>query len=183
MKDSEIIAQFFASDEAAIAACKIQYGGLVRHILRRIVQDEGDVEECESDTWMAAWSSIPPARPVSLRAYLAKIARNLGCKRLEYRTAAKRAPEMQVSLDELGDCIADGTPCGADDSALGEAINAFLASLPDAKRRVFLLRYWEFCSIDEIADMTGFSVSKITSMLYRMREKLRRHLTERGLLS
>ena len=37
-----------------------------------IVPDSRDVEECVSDTWLRVWNSIPPDRPDSLKAYVAR---------------------------------------------------------------------------------------------------------------
>ena len=54
--------------------------------------------------------------------------------------------------------------------------DAFLRALSPARRRVFLLRYYYYKSIAEIAGQTGFSESKIKSMLQRLREKLRVYL-------
>ena len=52
--------------------------------------------------------------------------------------------------------------------------------LPETERNVFLCRYWYMDSIEAIGKMTGFSQSKVTSMLHRTRGKLRKVLTEEG---
>ena len=57
-----------------------------------------------------------------------------------------------------------------------EAIDAFLWSLGEEKRTVFIRRYWYFDSIDVICRRTGYSRSKVKSMLYHTRQKLRDYL-------
>ena len=57
-----------------------------------------------------------------------------------------------------------------------EAIDAFLWSLEEEKRTVFIRRYWYFDSIGVICRHTGWSQSKVKSMLYHTRQKLRDHL-------
>lgn len=66
--------------------------------------------------------------------------------------------------------------------AINEALDQFLASLPPVQRRVFLRRYWALASIEEIAADFGYSRSKVSSMLLRLRKKLRTALEKEGLL-
>ena len=61
-------------------------------------------------------------------------------------------------------------------------LNRFLDALPETQRRVFVCRYWYLESIPEIAARFGFSESKVTAMLHRLREKLRARLQLEGLL-
>ena len=61
------------------------------------------------------------------------------------------------------------------------AISAFLRKLPEEKRVVFLRRYWYFDSIETICRRTGFSESKVKSLLAAMRRKLREHLEREGI--
>lgn len=51
-------------------------------------------------------------------------------------------------------------------------------SLPETERNVFLCRYWYLDSIQTISEVTGFTQSKVTSMLHRTRGKLRKKLSE-----
>ena len=183
MKDSEIVALYLSRSESALTESKKHYGRLIQHIIRNIIKNQLDAEECENDTYLSAWQSIPPNQPKSLKAYLAVIARNTACRKWEYLNAEKRNPEMLISLDELGDSIADASSQEFSDEALKEVINAFLATLKKEQRKVFLLRYWRFCSVQEISHQTGFSKSKVESMLFRTRNKLKKYLTERGFTS
>ncbi|MBQ4577234.1 MAG: RNA polymerase subunit sigma-70, partial [Firmicutes bacterium] len=65
---------------------------------------------------------------------------------------------------------------------LVQAINRFLDTLPVPERRVFLARYWYMDSIQDIATHFKFSHSKVMSMLFRTRNKLRRQLEKEGYL-
>ncbi len=181
MTDQSIIELFFARSEEAIACTRTKYGKLVRHIISGFLTSTEDLEECENDTYLGAWNSIPPNRPDNLKAYLAVIARNTALKRYAYLHADKRNAEYAASFDELAECICDNTQSTAHpDAELREVINSFLASLKTEQRRVFLLRYWQGCSIAEIMQQCGMSKSKTESMLFRTRSKLRSYLTERG---
>lgn len=180
MTDTEITALYLERSEQAIAESRSQYGSLIRFVIGGILHSSQDIEECENDTYLSAWQSIPPNHPRNLKAYLTRIARNTACKRAEYLSAAKRKPEAILSLDELAETLADGSAADGSDAALSAIINGFLASLKPEHRRVFLLRYWMGLSIAEIQKRTGFSKSKTEMMLHRMRIRLRDVLKKEG---
>ena len=77
MGDQQIIQLFFQRCEEAITQTQKKYGALCRSVAQRLLTDPRDTEECVSDTYLRVWNAIPPERPRSLRAYLARITRNL----------------------------------------------------------------------------------------------------------
>ncbi len=108
MVDEEIIALYWQRDELAIEQTKMKYGKYCRTIAFNILGDGLDAEECENDTYMAAWHAIPPERPESLVAYLGRIVRNLALKKLRHRKTIKRGgEEVMLSYEELQECLPD----------------------------------------------------------------------------
>lgn len=180
MTDQQITALYLQRSEDAIRESQTKYGALVRHVISGILQNTQDIEECENDTYLSVWQSIPPNHPISLKAYIAAVARNTAYTRAEYLSAAKRKPEAVVSLDELAESLADTHIPDCTDLELSGIINGFLEKLRPDQRKVFLLRYWSGLSIAEITGRTGFSSSKVEMMLYRLRGKLRSELKQRG---
>ena len=63
-----------------------------------------------------------------------------------------------------------------------DIIDKFLASLPTSHRQVFVLRYWYFMSVKEIMKCCNMSKSKVETILFRTRKKLRVKLEERRYL-
>ena len=59
---------------------------------------------------------------------------------------------------------------------LNSAIEKALAGLDEEKRAVFVLKIFQQRSYQEIADITGFSVSKVKTELHRARAKMRQRL-------
>ena len=100
MEDATIIGLYWARDEGAIAASDEKYGWLCRNLSQNILDSREDAEECVNDTWHKAWDTMPPQRPGSLRAYLAKITRNLSIDRWRARRTEKRGNGLAVLLDE-----------------------------------------------------------------------------------
>lgn len=183
MKDWEIVALYWQRREQAVVETQKQYGHYCMEISRRILGREEDAEECVNDAYQACWDSIPPNRPENLRTYLGKLTRRISMKRWRSRDARKRGGgEIALSLEELGECIPDGRHIDAVLAAkeLVQTIDAFLLGLSLQERRVFVLRYWHGYAIKEIGKISGFSKSKVESMLYRTREKLRVKLREEG---
>lgn len=141
MDDRHIIKLFFDRAEGAIEALAKKYGKGLYRMSMHILSDAQDAEECVSDTYLAAWNAIPPARPDPLSAYIYKVGRNTALKRLRSNTAQKRSA-YEVSLDELAGCIPDDALAEATDAReLGRAIDRYLATLSTENRRIFLRRY------------------------------------------
>ena len=185
MEDSQIISLYFARSEQAIQETDRKYGKLCYGIAHRILDSREDAEESVSDTYMTAWKEIPPAKPRALGGFLAKIVRCISINKWQARCADKRGGgQIQVALDELQDC-ADGK---ADVEKICESkemiasYRRFLGSLKENERSVFLRRYFFLDSVAEISKMFGFTESKVTSMLFRLRVRLKNHLTEEGYL-
>ena len=184
MEDQGIIQLFFDRSEQAIEETDKKYGGLCFSIAYNVLDNREDSEESVSDTYLAAWNTIPPRRPNLLNAFLAKMTRHISIDRWRKRSAKKRGGgEIILALEELEDCVdAQGVETEFAKKELTRVLNQFLLSLPETERNVFLCRYWYLDSIQVISQVSGFSQSKVTSMLYRLRGRLRKTLTEEGYL-
>jgi RNA polymerase sigma-70 factor (ECF subfamily) len=183
MDDKRIVDLYFSRNEEAIIQTDKKYGHYCYCIAYSILANREDAEESVSDTYMTAWRQIPPRRPAVLSTFLGKITRHISIDRWRERSAYKRGGgEVPLVLEELEDCVA-GVQNVELEYARKEVIKAyikFLDKLPITERRVFLCRYWYVESIEAIADKFGFSQSKVKTMLYRTRIKLRRQLAEEG---
>ena len=182
MEDKEIISLYFARDEKAIGKTAEKYSALCRTLCLNILGNDGDADECVNDTYVKVWNSIPPENPRSLKAYVAKISRNLAFDILRKRNAKKRECEALLVLDELAECVS-GADCVESEfakKALTEDINAFLHDLKKDFCDIFVLRYWYSCSVKDIAQKFGKSETNVSVILSRTREKLKKYLTEKG---
>ena len=64
MEDGKIIELYFRRDEEAIRQTEAAYGHKLYTLAYRILLSREDAEESVSDTYLKAWESIPPTRPV-----------------------------------------------------------------------------------------------------------------------
>ena len=104
--------------------------------------------------------------------------------RYEKYAAEKRGGgEVPVALDELTECVPDPNSVEqmVDGRILVDKLNVFLEGLPVEARKIFMRRYWEVCSIQEIAEIYGISESKVKVSLFRTRGKLRSFLEQEGI--
>ena len=113
MEDKDIIALYWARSEEAIRRTAEKYGAYCAQIIRRVLGDGRDAEECLSDTWLGAWNAMPPQKPARLPPFLGRIARNTALDRYDYNAAQCRSGGFEAVLEELGDCVG-GVPMEED---------------------------------------------------------------------
>ncbi len=184
MEDMEIIDLFWNRSEEAIVQTDIKYGRYCRTIAFNILCDDRDSEECVNDTYLKAWSIIPPRRPSLLSALLAKITRNLSLDRCRYYGAGKRGKgQVELALEELSACIPAGKTEDEiiESRLLAETLNRFLESLRPEHRNIFMLRYWYLCSIRQIAESLCMTEGSVKMILSRTRKHLREQLKKEGI--
>lgn len=179
MEDKEIIGLFFEREERAVDETMKKYGARLRRLALSFLGDDQDAEECVSDAMLNVWRTIPPNKPDELFGYLARLTRCRAFNLIERRRAAKRSAQLVELTKELSECIPDPTQ-SFEKSELTELINSFLTGLKPEKRRVFVLRYMIGYSIKEISKETGFSESKLKTLLLRLRKQLKDYLKEKG---
>lgn len=182
MEDEKIIDLYWNRNESAIRETQQKYGALLHSIAYNILKNHADCEECENDTYQAVWNQIPPTKPKCLPAFLGRIIRNIALDRHDYYSAAKRNTEFETVLDELAGVIPakESVEAQYEQTELSQLINGYLRGLKHEKRTVFVKRYWYAQSIAQIAQQSGFSESKIKSLLARTRKELKKYLEGQG---
>ena len=182
MEDSKIIELFFARNEDAIRHTEDTYGRKLFALADNIVKDHQDAEESVNDTYLKAWDTIPPQKPVHFFAYLAKICRHFALGKLDWKKAAKRNAEVVSLTQEMELCIPDQRrDAQLEAKELGRILDAFLRTLSDENQMVFLRRYWYVDTIAEIAVRYGISESAVQMRLIRTRSKLAEYLAKEGI--
>lgn len=183
MEDAKIVELYLQREESAIAHTAEKYGTRLRYIANNILDDPPAAEECENDTYLQAWNSIPPHTPFDyLFAYLARITRHFALDTCKSRSRAKRDARIVELTQEMNECLASSEDVEAqmDARALGAAISAFLYRLPQQQRDIFLRRYWYFESVAQIAKRFAITQSKVKITLFRLRNQLREYLEKEG---
>lgn len=179
MEDGRIVELFLKRQEEAVSLTSEKYGARLRKLADNIVEDWPMAQECENDTYLEAWNTIPPHEPRTFFfAFLARITRHLALDRCRSRNRLKRSARLVELTQEMEQCIPapNDTEGQIDGVLLGEAVSSFLKSLPEEQRKIFLRRYWYLDSIAEIASLFSRSEGSVKTLLFRCRKGLREML-------
>lgn len=184
MDDQQIIELFWSRNEAAIRETNKKYGRLLHSIAWNILSNHEDCEECVSDAYCRAWSSIPPQKPRSLAAYMGRIVRNLSINRWHENHAQKRYNGAEILLSELSDCIPsiERLEKELEVNEITRVISDWLCTLTQDDRVLFLRRYWYCDSLKKLANLCGTTPNKLAGRLYRLRLGLKDVLEKEGVL-
>lgn len=180
MDDASLIALLFERDEAAVSELDLAYGKYCFAIAINMLRSKEDAEEVVNDVYQRVWQSIPPSQPDNLRAYLAKITRNLAYNRIEATNADKRRAGVTLVYDELDEVLPARDENLLDRMAIGKVLNAFLESLEANDRILFVKRYFYNEEYETLARFFGTTKSAVKMKLYRLRKQLKRLLENEG---
>lgn len=182
MTDEHIIAALKSGDESSLAAVREKYGALCRGIIKNLLSDPRDVEECENSTFMKLWSAAREIEITSLKAYTARIARNEALMRRRANAAGEATAlpgDDALELFPASSCPQSETEA----RALGREISRFLRSRSETERDIFLCRYWLFMPVKAIAARRGLSENRVSAILFRVKKALKKHLIKEGLIN
>ena len=182
MEDRAIVELYFKRDEKAIAETDRKYGRYCKYISYNILFSTHAAEECANEAYLNAWNSIPPTRPRSLKAYMARLVRNLSINEYLRERRAKRSTLVEDVLSELSEIIPDSqSEDVCEGIAFREALNGFLSGLSKNERVLFVRRYFYSCSVRELALDFFTTESNVKVSLMRLRERLKAHLNKEGI--
>ncbi len=183
LNDGEIIELFWQRSEAAIEMTDEKYGRFLFRIAYNILWDKSDAEECQNDTYLGIWNSIPPHRPEVFSSYISRIMRNIAIKKLNERSCKKRVPsELTVSADDLEAYLTSGGLPDAELAAeeLGGLINNYLDSLNARQRYIFIGRYYMGEKLETLSRELHINASTVHRELEKLKQGLKKHLERNG---
>lgn len=183
LSDEAIIDLFFSRDEAAITESDRKYGSYLWTVAHNILHSDLDCEECRNDTYLRAWETIPPTRPVSLGGYLTKIIRGIAINRYDRDRRDRRIPPEAVeSLSDFEGFLADVPASDEAESALiGAVISRYLRGCKKRRRYIFMARFYAMKPVAEIAEGLEISESSVKRELAGIRKELRSELEKEGI--
>ena len=180
--DNEIIEKLFNRDEKALELLENKYRRFYESIIREVLDNDADIQECANDLLLNIWNTIPPNRPIYLSSYIAKFARRIGVSRFRYNKRKKRDGEYAISLSELEEVLPSFSfEYEMDDGQLSSLISDFLRTLDTESRVLFIRRYVYFESVISLSRRFGISENNLSVKLYRIRNKLKIFLEKGGI--
>ena len=183
LSDEAIVELYWARDEAAIKHTDIKYRSYLLKTAYNILQDMQDSEECLNDTYLDTWNAIPPERPRLLQAFIGRITRNLAIDRYRAKHRKKAVPPcFMASLEDLqGWALEDGDyESQKEAQMLADVISAWLRTLDERKRYVFIARYYDAQTTQDIAQVLGVARSTVNADISYIRASLKSTLEKEG---
>ena len=144
--------------------------------VRRMVGSHEDADDLLQDIFLKIWSALPSFRgEAQLFTWVWRIATNetLNFLRKEkVRAVLRFASAADIAAQKVaGDPYFNGTQA---ERELAKAI----ARLPEKQRQVFLLRWWDELSYEEISAITGTSVGALKASFHIAKEKIQLNLSD-----
>lgn len=177
VSDEDIIELFWLRNEKAIEETNKKYGSLVYSIAFNILNNVLDSEECQNDTYLSLWNSIPPTRPISFPAFITRIARNIAINRFHKNHNKKSIPsDFIISIEELSHQISVEEQEFNSCQDLADILSKFLLGLPKRQRYIFIAKYYRAEPIKVIANEIGVTKMTIHRDLTKIKSELKHFL-------
>ena len=142
--------------------------------VRRLVNSHEDADDRLQEIFLKIWTALPSFRgEAQLSTWAWRIATNetLNWLRRERVRAALKFSSVDAEMERRiqADPYFNGT---AAQRELAKAV----AKLPDKQRQVFIMRWWDELSYEEISAITGTSVGSLKASYHIAQEKVRQFI-------
>ena len=186
-KEEKILLRMLQKNpEEGISVCIQQYGSGVKAICKRILRDEYEqyVEDAMEESFICLWQDIKNKKKIhtTLQGYLYGIARRQSLKMIR----DNKKQHGHISIDGVEGLEEILLSEGANVEHLfakkqtEKLIHKVIGEMPEPDRTIFLLRFFYFYKIREIAEQLGRAEDAVESKIRRGKEKLKKTLIERG---
>ncbi|MDR1675780.1 MAG: RNA polymerase sigma factor [Tannerella sp.] len=172
VSDISYIKRIQAGETQCFASLLERYGRPVHSLIVKVVGNREDAEELTQDVFLKAYRSLASFQGNSrFSTWLYRIA---------YNTAISATRKKKYEWLALEDCLpeqlaeedASNVPEQESDDEQLERLEEAMKRLSPDERALILLFYRQEKSIEEIAAITGLTVSNVKTRLHRIRKKL-----------
>jgi RNA polymerase sigma-70 factor (ECF subfamily) len=178
--DGAIVRQVLAGDGDAYAILVARYRARFARYAMHMLGNREDAEDALQEAFVRAWRGLGRCRdPERFDSWLFQILAN----RCRTRGARRQRYEATFVHDAqaLSSATADGPrPPDAAEPGWDKAVDRALAALDPDQREAFLLKYVDELSYEEMAGLTGATVSALKMRVKRAADRLRGLLQERS---
>ena len=170
-----LAARLVAGDENALEEVYDRWSALVHTYALRALRDPHDAEDVTQQVFVAAWRSrhtLTPS-PAALPAWLVGIARH---KVADVRAARAREADRLAAVVSLPVAHDHAHQSADEDVAERLVVRQAVEDLPDPRRTIMFLAFWEGHSHAEIAEKVGLPLGTVKSHVRRGLMKLHQQL-------
>jgi len=163
--DERLIALTRAGQERAFETLVERYRARLLAFCRHMLGSKEDAEDVLQEVFVAAYNALlADQRPINVRPWLYRIARNRCLNQLR-RTTASGVDSMDVFLGDHGETVSERILQRERFRGLIEDIH----QLPESQRTALLLRELDDLSYEQIAEAMETTVPSVKSLLVRAR--------------
>lgn len=161
-------------DPEAFATLYDRYFDRVYAFAYRRLESRVGAEDVTAETFVRALANLPGFawKKGGFGAWLFRIARNLCVDQLRRQATSVPLPDG----DALGAGQVPGVEEAAIDADLVTRLRGLVARLPDPQREVVLLKFGAGLDNRQIASATGRTPTAVSSLVFRVTQRLRREL-------
>lgn len=179
-KDFGLVQKALCGDQKAFNEIFNKYNLTLNYQIASIIDDAQVVEDLVMETFEKAFQRLGGFQPdYQLGAWLIRIGRNCA---IDY--CRKKNRVLIVSIDEGFDSeederptieVIDNTKNPEENMAFSqrlEYVRSVLDYLPEIHKRVMVMRYFDDCSYEEIAEAFDVTVQQVKSLLHKAKKDL-----------
>ncbi len=177
--DQKLVDRAREGDLRAFDQIVIRHQGMISRCLFRFCPHQSDLEDLVQDTFIKAYRKLHLWKPTApFENWLRRIAYNTGH---DYFRRCKRTPVALASRAGKANAYEQELPEDKHDFRtqfqVTEQVQFLLSHLPADDRHLLTLQYLEDRSLAEVAEITGWSLSKTKVKSFRAKRKLRKYLS------
>ena len=178
--DEELMARIQARDDLAIAILYRRHTGLLRTVIGRILNNDGDVDDQLQEVFLEVWRQAAhyDVKKGKALGWIVTLARRRSIDKLRKKQAYFRAQERLRAEPEPAPHHGADEEAAASDTA--EIFRRVIATLPVAQREALNFAYYRGLSQREIAAQTGIPLGTIKTRLELALRKVRAAITAIG---
>jgi RNA polymerase sigma-70 factor (ECF subfamily) len=183
--DSDAIAveRTLAGDRDAYRVLVERHSHNVFRLAYRMTGNRHDAEEVVQEAFLRGYQKLGQfAARANFGTWVYRIAANYAIDRMRHRQKEESRREVPRAEDPENDPlnrVQDEAPTPerlTQSLELRKQMEQALAALSDAERTAFVMRHWEGCGIEEIAEVLKSSSNATKNTVFRAVQKLRRAL-------
>jgi RNA polymerase sigma-70 factor (ECF subfamily) len=186
LSDASAVERTLAGDREAYRVLVERHSTYVYRLAYRMTGNSHDAEEVVQEAFLRAYQKLQQfAGDANFGTWVYRIAANYAIDRLRQRKNEEsrreiplRKPEHETDVDPLTQ-LRDHAPNPerlAESTQLAEKMQEALQTLTLAERTAIVMRHWDGCRIDEIAQVLNSNNSATKNTVFRAVQKLRQAL-------
>ena len=173
--DFKLVERYLAGDMTAFDELMLRYERQIYRVCYRFVENRDDARDLAQEVFIKAFEHLPTfRRQSSLKTWLYRIAMNHCINHVK-----KNSKEFVEVTEEIGS-TRPSVHAEMEDREQREQFRQLVKRLPPKQKAILELRIHEQLSYEEIARISGRSVSTIKASVFFALEKIRKLIKEPG---